>query len=844
MTSTLILYKDSRIIPERNLIVEDISTYLSGLTKLTKTDFQYQRLHLEMDVKIDISQTYQDYKSTYNYNYCSIQDGLNGKIVYYFITKKTQVAESTIALHLKMDTANTFQRSTDYSFGDRTRVIREHKDRFDIWYYEIEIRDPQPITQTNPFPYSDETPFPISISIDNGSYNFTNLTAEYWDDGNHSQLRIYGMSMEEGKEIHDLILEYSDEPIDFYDGDMSTHYCRVPYPTDQYDIQEFYFNKKYVRKIDLKSEEISAPVYKKQENVIYENTGDITNTWALYYRNATGDVDEPIDCYLVPDMNLYVNYQNTTPIITPSDIPNGKYLTISSEFNGEISLVVNGTTYRIRKEISNGYTYYYLPFIYNNSGTLELYWTKWSNFPAPNPDILYRLAGGSMINPAKTTTTGFDVDTNLEEIGVLILDDMPDGIYPIAKADYIDASAINDTISFATTLQTTINSINSIDRTMKQNIKIIDIPYSPSNISDESGTITMDGTWGYDSQTGFFKLRNYNVRFQNFITTNIDDILKYFETNISTINTNATRYIKDSKLYHSDYFRPKFVYDSFTKVFPLEQMDYGESIMLKSNDKFEFTFVMSRNIVSKFLFQFNYIYKQSMEDYPNMLAVARNNEEVLYNSQYLNYIRTGYNYDLKTKERNEVASGIGLGLSVASLIGSIALSASGYGSAIGVAGIVGSLGGIAGSVVGMAKSVAQAEDNIQRKLQETQRESVSVLNADDSDLLYAYTGNKAKMCVYTISNQMEEILDDMFYYVGYLCNETKIPNLSSRYWFNFIQAEVELTTSGSNLSEEVINDLKQRYSNGITILHHQVIGGNTNAWDFDLNKENWEVSLL
>ena len=568
----------------------------------------------------------------------------------------------------------------------------------------------------------------------------------------------------------------------------------------------------------------------------------LKNKQCIYIDTNQKNYDSIYLLFNTEDMNLYVNYQNTTPIIAPSDIPNGKYLTISSDFNGEISLVVSGTTYRIRKEISNGYTYYYLPFIYNNSGTLELYWTKWrrSNM---SPDVLYLYAGGSLINPAQTTTTGFDVDTNLDEIGVLILDDMPDGSSPIAKADYIDASAINDTISFANTLQTTINSINSIDRTMKQNIKIIDIPYSPSNISDESGTITMDGTWGYDSQTGFFKLRNYNVRFQNFITSNLDDILKYFETNISTINTNATRYIKDSKLYHSDYFRPKFVYDSFTKIFPLEQMDYGESIMLKSNDKFEFTFVMSRNIVSKFLFQFNYIYKQSMEDYPNMLAVARNNEEVLYNSQYLNYIRTGYNYDLKTKERNEVASGVGLGLSITSLIASIALTASGYGTPIGATGIIGSLGGIAGSVVGLAKAVAQAEDNIQRKLQETQRESVSVLNADDSDLLYAYTGNKAKLCVYNVSSQMEEILDDMFYYVGYLCNETKIPSFITRYWFNFIQAEIELKDTGRNLTQEVIENLKQRFSNGITILHKHSVGG-ANTWNFDLDKENWEVSLL
>ena len=127
MTSTLILYKDSKLTPERNLIVDDIADYLSTLTKLTKSDFQFQRFDLEKDIKLDLSQSYQDFNSLYNYNYCSIQDGLTGKIVYYFITGKKQVAESTMSFHLLMDTANTFKNGTDYNLTDRTRVIREHK---------------------------------------------------------------------------------------------------------------------------------------------------------------------------------------------------------------------------------------------------------------------------------------------------------------------------------------------------------------------------------------------------------------------------------------------------------------------------------------------------------------------------------------------------------------------------------------------------------------------------------------------------------------------------------------------------------------------------------------------
>ena len=264
----------------------------------------------------------------------------------------------------------------------------------------------------------------------------------------------------------------------------------------------------------------------------------------------------------------------------------------------------------------------------------------------------------------------------------------------------------------------------------------------------------------------------------------------------------------------------------------------------KDNPYFYFDFITSRNIVSKFLFMFPQYTTGSKgtEDYDNMLAVARNNEEVLYNSQYLNYLRTGYNYDLKTKERNTAAGAAGIGISLATLVASMALTASGVGAGIGVAGIVGSVAGLAGSAINLAKTTAQAEENIQRKLQESQNQAVSVNAADDYDLLEAYSGNMAKMCTYQVSTAMRDALDDMFYYAGYVVNEQYKPDVNVRYWFDFLQADLVITHT-ENLSKEIIELIKKKFSEGVTFFHCHTFNG-VRKWDLAQEKENWEKWIV
>ena len=586
--------------------------------------------------------------------------------------------------------------------------------------------------------------------------------------------------------------------------------------------------------IDLKSEEISAPLFRDEstDKILNDGLGEIGITWSLYYKNSSEQEDSPVDCYLVPENTLTINYQSSNGEIVIGDITNSHYIMFFIDYNSpNISIDIDGTIYTPEHWGAPIFVESYTAIaIWNDNTRLKVYLCKYT-------DGYVREITQIANNPSYIRITNSPNSVRCYDVTSLPTTEQ------VFTNHLYDYSTANKTLTFGTQTTGAVNGKNSIDKTLSTNLKIINLPYSPTDVSLYNGVYTIDSCWKYSGVDRSIKLQDFNKKFVHEVNTNVLDIYSNIYTETYDWATKrdglAKRFIKDPKLLHSDFYRPKFVYDSFTKVFPLEQLDISKNIMTTRRLRYmPFKFVMSRNIVSKFLFEFDYIWKYANEDYPNVVAISRNNEEVLYNSQYLDYIRTGYNYDLKAKERQEVASGIGIGLNVAGLIASIGLSFVPGAQAIGVGSAVASGIGLVSQLVGYAKNTAQSEENIQRKLQETQRQSISVMNADDYDLLYEYSLNKAKMCYYSVSSQMQDILDDLFYYGGYVCNEQKVPQVNTRYWFNFVQATLILNDT-NNLTEEIENDIKAKFEDGVTFLHYR-----HSKFDFAQEMENFETYLI
>lgn len=832
MTSAITLYYKSLVNKDKNFVLDDgagvrtIETYLATLTSSTITDFQYIKHRLTLSIKINMNQTNLDMVDSNDLNYVKIQNGKD-RPYYYFVISKNWRAINTIELVLSMDTINTFTFNEDYIVDKKSLTKRMHKDRL---YKQAVVKIPVFNSDIQPsiiYDFNETYLYTIIILDDTTGrlYRFKNVPAKWTQEG-----------------ITNLVLNLwlNEEATLLYLNNINSNryrFYRIIYEANTYTytlnptLRGIYFSitsytGNYIRKIDLKSEDISAPVYKDKDSIVQEK--DLMN-WALYYKSRTTDENSPIDCFLVTEEAISVIAPSSGNMIDVSSIPSGKIILITSTYQGNLSFKINGSqTYTIKRtreqETYETYDVYDAIGLENNNGQLRVHKYR---FIKDLADTLIEKKNDKVFNNAtceflgsQTTISGYEATsvTNYKNS------------FPNA----------NFTFTFSATTTIQLNTKDSINKTLAENLKIINIPYCPSNFSiDANNVITISPEWTFDATSKFLRLTDLNTKFKNLVESNTESFINQYRVNLN-VNLTDSRKILDSKLFHSDYYRPKFVYDSFTKIFPLEQIDYYNSAqkeMISGNIIFfKFEFVMSRNIVSKFLFKFDFEYIHSNEDYPNIVAVSRNNEEALYNSQYLNYIRTGYNYDLKSKERQEVATGVGIGLSVAGLVAT-GIIGSATGNPLALGGAIASGIGLATSLVNYAKTTAQNEENIQRKLVETQRQSISVLNADDYDLLYEYSSNKAKLCTYKVSSNMEKILDDLFYYAGYNINEQMIPNINSRYWFNFVQASLIINES-SNLTSEVEDDIKEKFEQGITFLHYH------NQFDFDQEKENWETSIL
>lgn len=849
MKSKITLYYKSLLNPEKNFILDDgngtskLETYLSSLTKTTINDFQYIKNQLSVSIKINSSQVNLEMIDNKDLNYVKIEnytevpnsDNVYERAMYYFVTNKIWRSQSTIELVLTMDTLNTFEYNKDYLLNKKTLVKRMHKDRFiQDGLQDYEIAMVEDVLQTLYTSYPDYIELHEDDWVDMG---------QDVNDYEASLYHEYGASVELVG-IYDATLdrmliqgyEWWDVTGDFQLDDNNEIFMTwsVKLPLDLAG-DSFYLQFRVVssrpriwKNIDLKSEDISCPLYKKSEENLYENKGAFLNSWVLYYKNKTAQDTSPIECYLTSDTELTFLTETGSNTITAGVIPTGKTYFIAPQYNGIVYFSVNGVNYNVTtQKIASGLiTLNYCVGLENQSGTLVFHYCAYQRLG--NVFIKSPLVQEILIsNPT------LECNTSLTQLLVRKTGSPMASSY--AKSVFT-AGAVTDVITLSALTSRQLAPSYTIDKTDNQNVKIINLPYCPSTITEDNGTYTIEPLWVFDTTPNFFKLVDTSKRFENSVETSVDDIIDIFDESGIVVSINESRHVLDTKLYHSDYYRPKFVYDSFGKVFPLEQIDYLQTLSIYGNSKFKFTFVMSRNIVSKFLFMFNYVYKHSNEDYENVLAVARNNEEVLYTSAYLNYVRTGYNYDLKAKERTEAISGAGIGLSVLGLVLSGAIGMA-TGNPIAVGSAVASGVGLATSLVNHAKTTAQNEENIQRKLQEAQRQAVSVSNADDYDLLYAYTTNKAKLVYYDVSNNMKNVLDDLFYYAGYIVNEQMLPVINSRYWFNFVQASLVIDDT-ANLTMELEDDIKEKFEQGVTFLHLHGV------FNFKQDKENWEVALI
>ena len=89
---------------------------------------------------------------------------------------------------------------------------------------------------------------------------------------------------------------------------------------------------------------------------------------------------------------------------------------------------------------------------------------------------------------------------------------------------------------------------------------------------------------------------------------------------------------------------------------------------------------------------------------------------------------------------------------------------------------------------------------------------------------------------YDISEAQKSNVFDLFYRTGYACNESGVPNLNSRYRFNYIQCEADFTTKANPEWQIFLPDILERFEKGVTYFH--------TTSDFEQKYENWESWII
>ena len=223
------------------------------------------------------------------------------------------------------------------------------------------------------------------------------------------------------------------------------------------------------------------------------------------------------------------------------------------------------------------------------------------------------------------------------------------------------------------------------------------------------------------------------------------------------------------------------------------------------------------------------------DDVFNNLRTKLNNELMLSNDAYLNYMKNNREQIQTTQNLNATKTAIG----VASIVGGGALIASsvvtgGSGLGMGLGLIAGGIGSTV-SGVGNVYSEMSKQHDYKNRLDEV-KSSANTLMID-----IAEGKDKYHLTKYKIHDKYKERVYQLFMKQGYLVNEYRKPNLTSRYYYNYIQCSYVELNPQAIPQDAVRRIIENIYLNGTTIWHYR------NPNDFriiDYSFENWEMSLI
>lgn len=153
--------------------------------------------------------------------------------------------------------------------------------------------------------------------------------------------------------------------------------------------------------------------------------------------------------------------------------------------------------------------------------------------------------------------------------------------------------------------------------------------------------------------------------------------------------------------------------------------------------------------------------------------------------------------------------------------GTIALETMGnLGQMIAGAGVIGGTSG-AGSAIGVSQIVSGAQGilgTINTVYQASKEPNKAHTGATTNNLLTAIGKNKFDFYIKRIKSNFARTVDDFFTMYGYQTNQVKVPNVSSRPYYNYVET-IDVNITGGIPSDDMAK-LKAMYNSGVTLWKH------------------------
>lgn len=387
-----------------------------------------------------------------------------------------------------------------------------------------------------------------------------------------------------------------------------------------------------------------------------------------------------------------------------------------------------------------------------------------------------------------------------------------------------------------------------IDRLNSRIIKIIQCPYLPVSYTQASGIVRYlicdrfeavnDAnilTSDYDPSTMRVLRYKHEYSYNSYDTDSFtrefseSDLHNFSFTNKQTLNTGSldallasSRYIKDPKLESSEFTGNYIVYDSFVIQWkPENYVSYAEPNV-------KLVYSQSIDCDSSLLFQLVCDNYESEEYYPYLMASTRKNEVPAYSSDYINYMRNGYNYD---RQKQIIGNAISIG---------------GAAIGLGTSALTGNVLGAISSTTALTKSIAGAvtgEIEFNKNLETLKSKAMNISDVNDVSLFNRYGNNAVKHIIMKLSSEEESRWSNIFHYYGYnRAGVLGMPNVTSRVWFNYLKGEIVLSTAAA-IPPWLYDKVKTAYRDGVTYFHSRPYYA-SKQWNLDQTKENFETYLL